>query len=63
MENDKVKILWDMNIQTDKVLEHSKPDIVILDKETRKCKLIVVACPFDTRVIEEEHEKQTLIRI
>ena len=57
MENDKVKTLWDMNIQTDKVLEHSKQDIVILDKETRKCKIIDIACPFDIRMIDKEREK------
>ena len=57
VENDKVKILWDMKIQTDKVLEHSRPDILVLDKDQRICKIIDVACPFDTRIIEKEREK------
>ena len=57
VENDKVKILWDMKIQTDKVLEHSRPDIVVLEKDQRICKIIDVACPFDTRIIEKEREK------
>ena len=57
IENDMVEILWDMKIQTDKVLEHSRPDILVLEKDTRICKIIDVACPFDTRIIEKEREK------
>ena len=56
-ENDNAKLLWDMHIQTDKVLEHSKPDIVLLDKRSRICSIIDIACPFDTRVQEKEQEK------
>ena len=56
-ENEKVKILWDMKIQTDKILEHSRPDIVVFEKEKRTCKIVDVACPFDTRVVEKEREK------
>ena len=46
-----------MKIQTDKVIEHSRPDIVIFEKEGRKCLLVDVACPFDTRVPDKEREK------
>ena len=46
-----------MRIQTDKELDHSKPDIVILDKESKLCKIIEVTCPFDTRILEAETEK------
>ena len=34
MENEKVKLLWDMSIQRGKVLAHLIPDIV-LDKGAR----------------------------
>ena len=37
-----------MNIQTDKVREHSRPHIVILDKGARILKIIDVVCPIDT---------------
>ena len=33
-ESDSVKILWDFKIQTDKVISHNKPDIVIHDKKS-----------------------------
>ena len=46
-------------IQTDKKLEHNKPEIVVVNKETNACLIIDVASPFDTRVIEKEREKIT----
>ncbi|XP_047475423.1 uncharacterized protein LOC125029527 [Penaeus chinensis] len=36
MENDRVKILWDFNIQTDHVIQHRRPDIVVVYKDERK---------------------------
>ena len=58
-ENNSVKLLWDMRIQTDKVLEYTRPDIVLLDKINASCLIIDVACPFDTRVPDKEVEKIT----
>lgn len=39
VENYKVKVLWDMKIQTDKTLDYSRPDIVGLKKEGCVCKI------------------------
>ena len=33
--NDEYKILWDFNIQTDKVIEVRSPDIVCVNKQNR----------------------------
>ena len=55
--NKTMKILWGINIQTDKVLENPRPDIVVFDKDTRSWKVVDVACRFDTRVVEKEKEK------
>ena len=38
-------------------MEVNRPDMVVIDKMTRECLLIDVACPFDTRVGTEEKEK------
>ena len=35
-----VKILWDFNIQTDHVVEHRRPDVVVLDKKANSCHLV-----------------------
>ena len=57
MENEEVKVLWDFPIQTDKKLDHSRPDITMVDKENKVCWLIDVACPFDRRIDQKENEK------
>ena len=57
MENDQVKLLWDFRIQTDHHFDHNRPDIVVLEKASRVCQIIDVACPFDTRIVEKEREK------
>ena len=40
VENDRVKIMWDFNIQTDHVIQYRRPDIDVLYKNERKCDLI-----------------------
>ena len=56
-ETDRVKILWDFNIQTDHVIEHRRPDVVVLDKHEKMCHLIDIAVPGDSRVEAKENEK------
>ena len=51
------KLLRDFKIQTEKKIEHNKSDIEVLDKIKRKCLIIDVACPFDTRVKGKEKEE------
>ena len=57
IENDQVKILWDFMIQCDHMIEHRKPDIVVVNKEDKSCMVIDIACPGDIRVAEKENEK------
>ena len=57
LENDNVRILWDFSVQTDCKLEHNKPDILIVDKQTGECHIIDAACPFDTIVKDKDLEK------
>ena len=57
IKTDEIKIMWDMRIQTDKVIENLRPDRVVLNKITRKCVLIDTDCPFDTRINEKEQNK------
>ena len=56
-KNDNVKILWVFSVQTDHKLEHNKPDILIVVKQTRECNIIDVACSFNTGMKEKEQEK------
>ena len=57
IENDKVKILQDFNIQTDLVIQHRRPDIVVLYKTERKCHLINIVVPGDKMIELKEQEK------
>ena len=36
IENDIVKVLWDVCIQVDRQVEHWRPDIVVMEKNTKK---------------------------
>lgn len=43
LENGKCTILWDFAIQAYTEIKHRRSDIVINDKEKRKCKIIDIA--------------------
>jgi hypothetical protein len=52
----KVIILWNQQVQSDRAIPNSKPDI-IRDNEKRTCMLIDVAISGDRNVIKKEAEK------
>ena len=57
IESDEVKILWDFNIQCDSLIECRRPDIVVVLKTKKECKIMDVAVPGDSRAGEKELEK------
>ena len=57
IENDEVKILWDFNIQTGHVIQHRRPDIVLIKKAIKKMYIIDIAVPGDTRLKSKEADK------
>ena len=57
LENEDYKILWDFNIQTDRVIEARRPDLFIVDKEEKSCKIIDFAVAGGRRVEEKEKDK------
>ena len=61
IEFEEVKLLWNFNIQCEKVKERRSPDIVIVEKGERICKIIDVAVPNDSRVNAKEQEKNRKI--
>ena len=58
LENDDYKILSDFSIQTNRVIEARKPDMVAVDKKDRSCKIIDFAVPGDSRIEEKEKDKK-----
>ena len=58
LESDFCKIMWDFSFQTDKKLNHNKPDtITVIDKVNKTCLIIDPSCPFDYRKVVKEEEQ------
>ena len=57
LEDEDYKILWDFSIQTYHVIEARRPDLVVLDKKERSCKIIDFAVPGDIRIEKKEKDK------
>lgn len=56
VENEWFKIYWDFNIQCDKVTEHRRHDIIVVEQKQNKRVVWDTASPGDQRVHEKEHE-------
>ena len=56
-ETEEVKILWDFEIRTDRIITARRPDIVVIDKATRTATIIDVAVPNDHNIKAKEQEK------
>ena len=49
--------MWDFSTQTDHLIEAQRPDLVVIDKKDRSCKIIDFAIPGDSRIEEKEKGK------
>lgn len=47
IERDQIKILWDFNIQTNRIFEATKQDITLVEKLKRNCPFIDTAISGD----------------
>ena len=57
VENEEIKVSWDINVQCDNVIVERRPDIIAIDKKERKGIIIDNAVPANVRVGEKEREK------
>ena len=49
--------MWDFSIQTDHVIEARKPNLVVVDKKERSCKIIYFAVHGDSGIeVEKYHD-------
>ena len=58
LENDSHKLLWDFNIQTDHLILARRPDLIIINKRKRICKIVDFAVLADHRINLKESEKK-----
>ena len=56
-ENREVRITWDMTVYTDRKLNHNRPDITLVQKDTQEWTLIDIAVPADQNIINTEEKK------
>ena len=57
VEDDDVKLIWDINIQCDNVNDVRRHDLILVDKKAKTYVIIDVAIPGDCRIREKEIEK------
>ena len=57
VEDDDVKLIWDINIQCDNVMEARRLDLILVDKKMKSCIIINVAIPGDCRMCDQEIKK------
>ena len=57
LENDTHKLLWDFVIQTDYLIS-ARPDLIIIDKKMKICKIVDFVVPADRRIKLKECEKR-----
>ena len=58
LENDVHKLLWDFDINTDRQIPARRPDLIIINKKKRSCKIVDFAVPADHRINLKESEKR-----
>ena len=58
LENNAHKLLWDFDIHTDHLISNRRPDLIIIIKKNRTCKIVNFADPADHRIKLKECEKK-----
>ena len=58
LQNDTHKLPWDFNIQTDQLIMARRPDLIIINKQKRICKIVISAVSADHRTKLKECEKK-----
>ena len=49
------KLLWDFEIQTDQLISARRPDLIIINKKERTCRIMDISVPEDHRVKLKEY--------
>ena len=57
-ENNTHKLLWDFDIHMDHPISARKPDLIIINKKKRTCKIVYFAIRADHRIKLKECEKK-----
>ena len=58
LENDMHKLLWDIDIHTDHLILARRPDLIIINKKKRTCKIVDFTVLAYHRIKLKEREKK-----
>ena len=58
LENDTHKLPWDFDIHTDLLILARRPDLIIINKKKRTCKIVDFAVPANHRIKLKKCEKK-----
>ena len=58
LENDTHKLLWDAYIHTAHLISAKRPELIIINKKKRICKIVDFAVPADHKIKLKESEKK-----
>ena len=58
LENDTHKLLWDFDLHTDHLIAAKRPDLMIINKKKRICKIVDFAVPADQKINLKECAKK-----
>ena len=58
LENDTHKLLWDFGIHTDHLISARRPDLILINKKKRICKIVDFSVPANHRIKLKECEKK-----
>ena len=58
LENNTHKLLWDFDIHTDHLISARRPNLIIINKLKRTCKIVDFAVPADHRIKLKQCEKK-----
>ena len=48
VENKAVKIMWDINVQCNNLIQARRPDVIVIHKEKKEALIVDSAVPVDT---------------
>ena len=63
VEDNDVKLTWDINIQCDNVIEARRPNLILVDKNVKSCVIIDAAIPGDVGYARAKSKRLKNIRI
>ena len=58
LENNTHKLLWGFDVHTDHLITPRRPNLIIINKKKRTCKVVDIAVPADHRIKLKECEKK-----